>query len=83
MVLIRVEIDCVDASWPCLIKIVQYVISGRSYAKNNIITADVEEAVIDSGIFPGEGVDVLIVELGMLLQSVVVVNASMVILVKH
>ena len=71
------------ASWPCLIEIVQYVISSRGYAKNDVITADVEEAVIDSGIFPGEGVDILIVELGVLLESVVVVNASLVILVKH
>lgn len=83
MVLIRVEIDCVYASWTCLIEIVQYIVSGRGYAKNDIITADVEETMIDPGIFPGEGVDVLIVELGVLSESIVVIDASLVVLVEH
>ena len=83
MILIWVEIDCVYASWTCLIEIVQYIISGRGYAKNDIITADVEEAMIDAGIFPREGVDIFVVELGVLFESVVVVDASLVVLVKH
>ena len=83
VILIRVEIDCVYASWTCLIEIVQHVVPGRSYAKNGVITADVEEAMIDSWIFPGKGVNVLIVELGVLFESVIVVDASLVVLVKH
>ena len=71
------------ASWTCLIEIVQYVISSRGYAKDDIITANVEEAVIDSGIFPGEGIDILVVKLGVLLQGVIVVDASLVVLVEH
>ncbi len=83
MILVRVEIDSMYASWACLIEIVQHIISSRGYAKNDIVTADVEEAMVDSGIFPGEGVNVLVVELGMLYESVIVVDASLVVLVEH
>ena len=71
------------ASWSCLIEIVQYIVPSRGHAKNHIIAPNVEETVIDSRIFPGEGVDVLIVELGVLFKSVVVVDASLVVLVEH
>lgn len=83
MILIRVEIDRVYASWTCLIEIVQYVVSGRSYAKNDIITANVEETVINSRVFPGKGVDVLVIKLGVLFESVIVVDASLIVLVEH
>ena len=83
VILVGVEIDCVYASWTCLVKIVQYIVAGRGHAKNDIITANVEEAMIDAGVFPGEGVDVLVVELGVFLQSVVIVDAPLIVLVKH
>lgn len=83
MILIWVEVNCMYASWTCLVEIVQYVITGRCYAKNDIITADVEEAVIDTRIFPGKRVNVLVVELGVLLEGVIVIDAPLVILVEH
>lgn len=83
MILVRVEIDCVYTSWTCLIEIVQHVIPGRGYAKYDIIATDIEQAVVDSGIFPGESVDILVVELGVLLESVIVVDAPLVVLVEH
>lgn len=83
MILVWVEIDCVYAPRTCLIEVVHDVISSRCYAKNDIITADVEEAMIDSRVFPGKGVDVLVVELGVLLESIIVVDAPLVVLVEH
>ena len=83
MILIRVEIDSMYASWACLIEIVQHVVSSRGYAKNGIVAADVEEAMVDSGVFPGEGINVLVVELGMLFEGVIVVDASLIVLVEH
>lgn len=83
MILIRVEIDCMYTSWTSLIEIIQHVIPGRGYAKNDIIAADIKQPVVDSGIFPGESVDILVVELGMLLEGVIVVDAPLVVLVEH
>ena len=83
MILIRVEIDCMYAPRTCLIKVVKNVVTGRRHAENDIFAADIEEAVIDTRIFPGECVNVLVVELGVLLQSVIVIDAPLVVLVER
>ena len=83
MVLIWVEIDCMYAPRTCLIKVVKNVITGRRHTENDIFAVDIEEAMIDTRIFPSECVDILVVELGVLLESVIVIDAPLVILVEH
>ena len=39
--------------------------------------------MVDPGVFPGEGVDVLVVKLGVLLEIVIVVDATLIVLVEH
>ena len=81
--MIWVEVHGMYASRTCLVEIIQNVISGRRYTENYIIAANVEQAVVDTGIFPGECVNVLVVKLGVFFEGVIVVNAPLVILVEH
>ena len=83
MILIWVEIDCMYASRTCLIKVVKYIVTGRRHAENDIFAVNIEEAVIDTRIFPGECVNILVVKLGVLFESVIVIDAPLVILVEH
>ena len=83
MILIWVEIDCMYTPRTCLIKVVKYIVTSRRHAENDIFAADIEEAVIDTRIFPGECVNILVVELGVLLESVIVIDAPLVVLVEH
>lgn len=82
VVLVGVEVYGVNASRR-LEGVRQDVISGGRDGQDNILRAKFQKALVNTGILPGEGVDVLILELGVLLQLVVVVDAPVVVLVEE
>lgn len=82
VILVGVEIDGVDTCrrGECVGQDV--VTSGRD-GKNNILGSEFEKTLIDTSIFPSEGVDVLILELEMLLQLIIIVDSPVVILIEE
>lgn len=77
-----VEVDGVDASW-ALGEVRENIVASRGNSENLVIGTKLEDTLVNAGIFPGKRIDVLIVELGMLLQLVIVVDAPMVVLVEE
>ncbi len=71
------------SSWVCVVEIVQDIVSSRRDAKNYIIVANFEQTVVYSRILPGESVYVLVLELGVLLQLIIVIDTTVVVLVKR
>ena len=66
MVLVGVEVDGVDSFW-LFESVGKDVVTRTSDGKDDIFRGDLEKACINSGIFPGECVDVLVSELLVLL----------------
>lgn len=58
------------------------VVTGRSDSEDSILPGNFQETVIDAGVFPGESVDVVVAELGMLGVELIVVDTPWVVLVK-
>lgn len=82
MVLVRVEIHRVHSP-RIVLQIVEDIVSSTGDGQDNIITSNVQQAVVHSGVLPCKRIDILILELGVLGQQIVVVNSVMVILVER
>lgn len=59
------------------------VVAGGSDGEDDVVGGESQEAVVDAGVFPGEGVDVFVFELGVFGQLVVVVDSPVVVLVEE
>lgn len=81
MVLVRVHVNGVNA-FRAFLEVVQNVVTGTCNGQNDILTVDVQQTVVDTGIFPVESVDVLVLELRVLGKLIVVVDTVVVVLVK-
>jgi hypothetical protein len=69
-----------DATW--LLRCVgQDVVSRRGDSKNDIVGRDVENACIDTAVLPSECIDILVIELSVLGQLLVIVDAPVMVLV--
>lgn len=81
MILVGIQVDCVDSSW-ALLEVIQDVISRACDCKDNVVSLDVQQLVIHAGIFPGKCVDVLVLELRVFREEVVVEDPAGVILIE-
>lgn len=59
------------------------VVACACYCEDDVGRGYVEETVVYAGVFPGEGVDVFLVELGVFLELIIVVDSPVMILVKE
>ena len=82
MVLVWVEVYGVDACWGAQC-VGENVVACGSDGENDVVRTEFEEAVVDTRIFPGEGIDVFVFELLVLLQLVVIVDSPVVVLVEE
>lgn len=82
MVLAGVQVDGVDAGRG-LQRVREDVVARAGDGEHDVVAAELEDLAVDAGVFPGEGVDVLVVELGVFWELVVVVDAPVVVLVKE
>lgn len=82
VVLVRVEVDGVQAVRR-LQRVGEDVVAGAGDGEDDVVGRDVEEAVVDAAVFPGEGVDVFLFELGVFLELIVVVDSPVVVLVEE
>ena len=83
MILYWVQIDGVYPSRACLINIIQYIISSRCHAENNVVVTDLEQTMVNPRVFPSEGIDVLVVKSGVLPELVIVVDSPLAVLIEH
>ena len=81
MVLVGVQVDSVH-SLRAVLKIVQDVITSTGNGQDHIITRNVQESMVNARILPGECVDVLILELGVLRELIIVKDPVVVVLVE-
>jgi hypothetical protein len=81
VVLIRVEVDGVDATWG-FEEIVEDVVACGGDGEDHVGGVDVEDLAVDGWVFPVEGIDVFISELLVFSEEFVVVNAPGVLLVE-
>jgi len=82
VVLCGVHVDCVNTAGGAVEDVAEDVVTSGGDCEDGVIWGDFQQAVVHLGILPGEGVDVIIVELGMLGVELVVVDAPGVILVE-
>ena len=82
VVLRGVQVDGVDAGRRAQ-GVGEDVVAGGGDGKHDVGRAQVEDAGVDTGVFPCEGVDVLVIELCVLLVLIIEVNAEMVVLVEE
>lgn len=81
MVLGRVQVDNVDPGW-ALKGVRQDVVTRGADAQDDVVGLEAQDSFVDASVLPGKRIDVLIIELGMLLQLVVIVDAPVVVLVE-
>ena len=82
MVLCGVQIHGMNTS-RALEEIREDVVASGSDSKDLIISTQLQEALVDTGVFPCESIDVLILELSMLRKLLIVVDAPVVVLVEE
>lgn len=82
MVLGRVQVNGVDSS-RALQSIREDVVTGAGDGENYVVGLQLQDALVYAGVFPGKCIDILVIELGMLLQLVVVVYPIVMVLVKE
>lgn len=81
VILIWVQINRMDTT-RALLKIVEDVVTGTGDGQNDIVSLDIQQAVVNAGIFPIESIDVLISKLSVFWEEVIVEDTVVVILVK-
>lgn len=82
MVLRGVEINSVDAGRTSQ-GIRKNVVSGAGDGQDHVVRSQLQQTRIHTRILPGESVDVLVLELGVLLEGVIVVDTPVVVLVEE
>ena len=82
MVLVGIQVYCMNSPWVCRDQIVQQVVTCRSKTQDNVLGIDFEKSLIDSRVLPSEAIDEAILKLGVLLKVLFVVNSPLMVLVK-
>lgn len=63
-------------------QILKKIIPCTRQTEYDIVVLDLQQALIDPRIFPGKSVEVVVIKLGMFLELIVVVYASLVVLIE-
>jgi len=82
MVLRGVEVDGVDTRGT-LAGVGENVVAGASDSEDDVLGANLENAFVNAGVFPGEGIDVFVIELSVFLELIIIVDPPVVVLVEE
>lgn len=71
-----------DASWISRDQVVEKVVACTGQAEDGVTVTDLEKALINSRIFPGKRIEVILVELRVFPQVLFIVDACLAVLVE-
>ena len=78
----RVHVYSMNTPWVPVQNIAEDIISGRCNCEDDVIFVHFKKAVIYSRVLPGEGVDIIIIELGVSRMKLFIIDSPGMVLVE-
>lgn len=83
VILVRIQIHCMNSSRICRCHIIEQVVASARQTKYHVVVIDLQKTLVNPRIFPGESIEIVIVELGMLFELLVIVDPSLMVLIER